>query len=657
MKLDPQTLIYEAEKVAAQLIQRIRSADTPSASWMPLSTSLLGQQADQFDLGLATGASGVPLFLAELYAITSKEHYLEAAQQLTATIWEILPKQRSFHFGCWSGKGGMLSLLLRLYEITGSNDFLDKAVELISNCQPFLDSRYVESGLLDGLAGFAAQVVRLHHYTQKEEVLNLLEEVVRQLLLPLYMTTKGICWQVDYHRIRPLCGIGDGVAGLVLVLQQAGRYLQTAIYDVLIRWGLNYNEENWNETTNNWPNYDKPIRTAKDDQKYAQHYRAGDAHVLYKPADDLSYRYGTLGMAIQFLLLQHKSEAENYTDELQRALRRVAVADWGTQSWKFTDLSALFFINQHAEKWRSMLPHDITTEWEKQISQFDLDTVSVSVEGIGLENGLSGLGYYYLVAAGAIDRPYFLCGLTWENLPFPKTVEYTHAVDQDFVITEVLSRNFARTLAVLRVFFEPDLPKVLDLVDAIEPYNGFRQRMDSLILQQSNHPQVELLKDVFHLEQQTLALFMENRSFAEVYVEHLLNYQTAESLLRQGEEKVLEVNCQLKASVHLVETRWSWQTNFKDGTPVFLKNYEVEPGEQCYLLRPDYAAPGYREVYLDRFDYLLVNFEEPISGQELLDGLLADTQIQSDDHVQQLKQQLVKLIITSLQAGYIEQVS
>ena len=649
MKPDSEILILRAEKVAEQLVQQIKLGGASSTSWMPRAAAM--RQPDQYDLGLATGASAVPLFLLELYQITQKPDYLDTAQVLTQTILETLPAQRSFHFGCWSGKGGVLFLLLRLYEVTGSMDFLAQAQELVKESQAFVHSKYVDSGLLDGLAGLVSQLMRLYHYTQKQEVFNLLEDTLRQLLLPMYMTSTGVCWQVDYNRVRPLCGMGDGAAGIVLTLQQASSYLATSIYDILIRWGLAYEKEQWNEKINNWPDYYKSIRTAEDDQRYTQSYQKGSRYLLYQPTDNLGYRHGTLGMAIHYLLLQQKLESEIYQEDLEKALQKITTADWAAPHWNHTDLCALFFLYR-SEGLRAKFPASIEAQLQTIMEQFSL-ALSNS-EGIGIEKGLSGLGYFYLLAAGSIKRPYFLVGLDSADIQALNEVKFEHSFDQKFLITEVLSRNFARTLAVLRFYFEAELPKVLALGGERNPYEGFNEKLQELMSVKETHPHLPLLQDIFLLEKQAFTVFMQNRSFTEMYIEHLLNYQKAEELLKQGDEQVLQANCQLKPYVQVVETQWSWQAVFKDGVPMFLKNHEMEPGEHCYLLRPDYAAPGYKELYLDRLDFLLVNFDEPINGQDIMDSLVENSEIQSPGSLEELRLQVVKLIITALQNGFLE---
>lgn len=150
----------------------------------------------------------------------------------------------------------------------------------------------------------------------------------------------------------------------------------------------------------------------------------------------------------------------------------------------------------------------------------------------------------------------------------------------------------------------------------------------------------------------------EGQSSLKNYIEHFLNYETAQNILGLGDKEVLRKEYVLNADIKVVETKWLWQINDDNSTSYnVLDNINLPPDEYFFLLKHTYQEVAVKKEFLNGINQVLVHFHEPLSGEELFNALLEQTDmVKKENEIELLKSKVIELIITLIQKGFIRPV-
>lgn len=195
--------------------------------------SYIGQAS--IPTNINSGACGISLFLADLYAHTSAERYKATVELATQWLLDQVSKRESLIPSLYFGDGGIPCLLLRLYRVTGEAHYLDKAAQLGGRLQQI--SRLPD--LVHGAAGQGLMFLSLAVSTSDDTFLKIALEIGDILCASAEEAEDGIVWKFPErapagfgHRI--FYGFAHGNAGIGYYLLELfrvtghGRYLRYA---------------------------------------------------------------------------------------------------------------------------------------------------------------------------------------------------------------------------------------------------------------------------------------------------------------------------------------------------------------------------------------------------------------------------------------------
>lgn len=379
--------------------------------WRIPTYDFTGAKIRNYDISIKSGLSGIALFYTELFQATNKAVYLDYANYCINGIILIQKKEPSAHYGLYSGIMGTVFTQIRLYQITKHDSFLTQAVSYALGSKKFIYSRHCTNSLLDGRAGILLILLKLHYLTNDNRILQLINTVYDLIVSSAYLVDCGIYWDHKHDQIKGLCGIGYGVSGIAYSLGALSHYLKDETIQHVVRWAICYENDNWHNNFNNWPNYQISISTPEEDRYYQTLYKKDDNFYI-EPADDMNYRYGTIGIALTRLRLLDcfETNQEFLFKDIERAVYKLAQAErHGTLKLMSTyDLSAINTLAVAVNKlYRDGKFKDSYELPERFRSPLAEDIEDNSFFGMGLVNGLSGKGYYYLILAESIKDPVY----------------------------------------------------------------------------------------------------------------------------------------------------------------------------------------------------------------------------------------------------------
>ncbi len=652
---DRHRLIEEAEIIAQEIYKKSLKTRKDILEWKIPAYDFTGAKIRSYDISIKSGLSGIALFYTELFQATNEAKYLDYASYSVNGIVSVLEKEPSAHYGLHSGIMGTVFTLIRLYQITKRDLFLAQAVDYALGSEKFVYSKYCTNSLTDGRSGILLLLIKLHHLTNDDRILQLIRIVCDLIISSAYLVNSGTYWDHKYDQIRGLCGLGYGVSGIAYSLGALSHYLNDEVIQHVVKWAICYENASWHSNFENWPNYNVSISTPEEDSYYQNIYKR-DNNFLIEPTDDINYFYGTIGIALsRFRLLDCFETQQGFLfKDIERAVHKLIQTE-GHSTLKLLsthDLSALnILLTQTNELYAK---GKIKYKLPEQISNLlEADVEDTKLHGMGLVNGLSGRGYHCLVLAGSIQDSIYAPTFDKDNLIGTATKDIISVYNLTTIKLKLLSRFFPRTLHIMEYISEDNF-NFLNDSDSVEPFFDF---IKDYIRQDSNKS--EFISDIFSLENEAYMMLNEGRSSLKNYIEHFLNYETAQNILGLGDEELLKKEYVLSPNIKVIETKWQWQVYDDDSNTSYdiLDNLNLPSDEYLFLLKPTYQEVAIQEVFLSGINQVLIHFHEPLSGEELFDALLEQTEMaKKKDEIELLKSKVIELIITSIQKGFIKSV-
>jgi type 2 lantibiotic biosynthesis protein LanM len=187
--LDPERLLSAACAIADEIVARTLHNDD-RANWLSM------EQVDgrhwmvvPMGAGLATGYTGVALFLAQLGAVTGIGRYADLARKAVRTIPRLIDSlsadaERAEAIGCggFLGMGGICYAVARLGTLLGDGDLVDLSARIV----PIVDlaDDGTETSLAIGRAGGLAAMLAVHAETGLASAGALAAQFARRLVEP-----------------------------------------------------------------------------------------------------------------------------------------------------------------------------------------------------------------------------------------------------------------------------------------------------------------------------------------------------------------------------------------------------------------------------------------------------------------------------------------
>jgi lantibiotic modifying enzyme len=293
-------------------VQHGGEPDPPTFTWETLGPDLYG------------GASGVALFLAELYARTGEARYREIAREalrFSAAGLDRIPAR--FRQGFYSGRVGVAFALARGGELLGEPAPAQEAARE-------LDHRAADANegilldVLSGAAGSIAPLLSLAGSSGRDELRALAERLGRLIVAAAEKDGSGWKWGDDatgFHSHRPLTGYGHGAAGMGAALMELFAATGDPAWRDAGREAFRYESTLFDPERENWPDFRYSADTGE-----RGHF--GVAWCLGAPGVGLSR---VRAVQIDAAMPQHRLDAEAALRTVRRRL--ASSADAGSEDF------------------------------------------------------------------------------------------------------------------------------------------------------------------------------------------------------------------------------------------------------------------------------------------------------------------------------------
>ncbi|HEY8894693.1 MAG TPA: lanthionine synthetase LanC family protein, partial [Niastella sp.] len=224
--LSTNTAIIElAEQYATVLISGgiTKSGYFNSKPVVPCSDLLPWHNRENID----SGASGIVLFLIELYKQSANNRYLQLAGEIIDNILAYCRNNDTNNYSLYTGRAGVVYVLLEYWRLTQNDDLIKEALSLIRPCNKgFLNSDHSSDYLYDGRAGTLLVLFCLYQFTKESFLTGYIDQFVTAITGNMQSSADGFYWCAKGElAIRPSCSFAFGTAGIKYVFTQLRKYM------------------------------------------------------------------------------------------------------------------------------------------------------------------------------------------------------------------------------------------------------------------------------------------------------------------------------------------------------------------------------------------------------------------------------------------------
>ena len=202
-----------------------------------------------------SGSSGIALFFAGLYQMTSDTKWKDSATSILEQLYEPFEKNKkaahlSHKKGFMTGLGGIIYAFLKCGILLNDPRWIENAVSLTTS----LTSEDIQKDqiydFIGGNAGLALVLLSLYQTTQDPTVLKKAEECGEALLKSASKQSTGIAWGSPEGYC--LTGMSHGAAGIAYALFHLGSVLSREDFTKSAEQALAYEASLFSKTNNNW---------------------------------------------------------------------------------------------------------------------------------------------------------------------------------------------------------------------------------------------------------------------------------------------------------------------------------------------------------------------------------------------------------------------
>src|SRR5690606_13367792 len=145
---------------------------------------------------IASGNSGVLLFVVELYQFTKNKEYLDFAIKCTDILVKRVQFRPTDNYAFYTGRSGLVFLLIQMYTLTQDKKYLENASDILKNISyKFLRSSYTSDYFYNGRSGVLLIAYQLYHHTNEPFLLELCSELLEKIIENAVLTDEGLSWK------------------------------------------------------------------------------------------------------------------------------------------------------------------------------------------------------------------------------------------------------------------------------------------------------------------------------------------------------------------------------------------------------------------------------------------------------------------------------
>ncbi len=612
------------------------------------------------NMTLASGNSGICLFLSETYRRTGNEDFLEAAIKATDWIDSECHKGNEGARSLWFGQLGGVEAQLALFEATGDRVFLEKARLLAIKCgEAYFNEDQslgpIFSNIGSGAAGALLTLLRVFEKTQDEHSLELSGKLMRLLGWRVRLAPEGIYWDRLGATIRPPIGFITGTSGVLFALAEANKVLPFEACSWLLSQGILYENSFLKNDPANWPDLSHSTWSLEDlsnlPKKIRNALKKGDEAFFKEFGDSASWSNGCSGIALARSACSSFLDDDSCPEDIARAKRRIEQeVDLIPPSSEESDfslasglggvgLACLGLYSKTGDVTFRDLAERIGAAALKQRQNLGFYRSSLKAiedgEDMGFLTGSAGIGYFLLKLSDDNIEPSPLAPSLAKLEPSLKEPPENGPLTKQQTVYRALASVFPRTLRLLKTNY----PSVLEALAAELGNNSSIFEKFGILCQAYEESELTtdekaVFDDTYRVEKARKELDFGIRG--DRYLSLKLEYDCSnnrQSLEILSEKKLLSKKLVLVPEARVLESAYRWRRN--DARRLVFEKITT------YCLH--HQRPfGVFEAALPEFNYLVLSgFRKPTKVKVVLKKLLNQLSPKSEEERQ-------KVIRTSL---------
>lgn len=657
---DRQLLLEGALDIAEDLHKKIHV--TPHGwYWETLSIGDGRKVAYNAGHSVYSGTAGVALFFFELSKQHNDPRWLKAAHEGARWVAHfLLQEQEDTYYALITGRLGSALALHEIGTYTKDQQLVDAAIKIGKGAGGFLNMPGAVDDLINGYAGTMMGLVKLYHLSGEKELLDLAYRYVEKMLGNATLNPGGIYWDRGDKHIKGLCGYSHGASGIGIAWLELANYFGNDSYKWLAEACFHYENNQYDEESNNWPDFRKGIYDEQSRKEYTDHYRNKNFGFFHRTGDMAAWCHGAPGIGLARVRAHELTGEEAYRFDLDKALSktRTVFAEHNSPFQSYTLChgkggNAMLFLEVFKQNKDPELLEEAFAIAKEGILKRKEGNTYVSGFSMAADNqednslfmGNAGIGYYYLMVREPLQVPSIL---SW-HLGDARYEGDTHAIQtvgKEEVFQKVANKLFARTLTMWSAVSTGSA----SMFDGFAPEQArIAERIIGHISEQVASCDNEQVKDVFALELAAaeMDLKIDNTSFVSLH--HMLTLQDNQALLNELPDPALRLKkISLPADYQLLETQWDWSSENEDIT----SNLQAEADEYQLLLTP--SAFGTLEHPLNQFSFLVLElFKEGAVFEQVVPTILEYFDASNEDERQQVVMASLQQVKEAIHSGFL----
>ena len=248
---------------------------------------------------IETGISGIVLFLIEAYRYDKQNYYLIKIEKLVQSLLSYCKNNPTNNYSLYTGRAGFVFLLLSYYEISKNEELLIESINVMNGSDSeYLNSPYTSDYLYNGRSGTLLVLIKLYDLTKSNLISKLIRKFTLRILNNAVVSKYGISWKAKEElNIHNSSGFALGASGIKYTLDIVNLFFPSEILNYYSILSGNYIDSTWNNSEQNWINYEKDIF----DQDTLIFYKMkflDDPNLIVKPKYELGWASGKVGQLI-----------------------------------------------------------------------------------------------------------------------------------------------------------------------------------------------------------------------------------------------------------------------------------------------------------------------------------------------------------------------
>lgn len=517
---------------------------------------------------LYAGNAGIILYLFELYRFTGQETVKQAMEN--ALDWLIdhcdhsLP--RSFAF--YTGRSGVAYLLIKICHHFKEDKYRQAAKRCMRQSNDLYRKDTYASGddLINGSAGLLLANLQMYAYTEEKEYLEELDFIVSCLIERINYGKAGVYWNRLRTQISGLCGFSHGAAGVGWVLAELGHYFSIPFFNSIAEQTIYYEDLFFRKEEKNWEELRMYINPDELSNEYIRQYDERKKDMFSDIPPMHAWCHGAAGIGMARLRLYEIGGSRKFKQQGKIALSStIAYCDRVVQSDSLYTLchgvcgSAYLLLRWYRSTRDPALLEKLRTyglqaiEQKKNKGYYILEYKPEKEKDLGLFNGLSGIGYFYLQCFAPLDPELDILQPVMKGSKAGKWT-FTRGNQQ------MLHTVFPRLLKLMREHFSAVDPGSINI-----NYNSSSLRKELVRSMKELVTPFLSRKDLADALKYEVKVLLRNKAgvnnsalFAYNFLKHRMAYQFTEAQLTAS----LQLCC--CSSCSLVRSDFDWTSNEED---------------------------------------------------------------------------------------------